>query len=137
MMCHTLKWVSLFPFLMIFEIMVYFIIDGVLGSIKCCMGNSLVVQWLGPNALTARGPGSIHGQGTKILQTARCSHKKKKMLYIRTTYSPCKLRLPAHSPKDILQSIAAVGTGITKSVPNTARERNDLGIQKLQHTREG
>ena len=78
MRCHTFKWVSLFPFLMIFEIMVYFITDGALGSIKCCMGNSLVVQWLGPNTLTARAPGSIHGQGTKILQTAWRSHKKRK-----------------------------------------------------------
>ena len=27
-----------------------------------------MVQWLGLGALTARGPGSIPGQGTKILQ---------------------------------------------------------------------
>ena len=29
-------------------------------------GNSLVVQWLGLSALTAVGPGSIPGQGTRI-----------------------------------------------------------------------
>ena len=32
------------------------------------MGKSLVVQWLGPHSSTAGGPGSIPGQGTKILQ---------------------------------------------------------------------
>ena len=34
------------------------------------MGNSLVVQWLGLHAFTAKGPGSIPGQGTKIRQAA-------------------------------------------------------------------
>ena len=29
--------------------------------------NSLLVQWMGLGALTAKGPGSIAGQGTKIL----------------------------------------------------------------------
>ena len=33
--------------------------------------NSLVVQWLGLHILTAEGPGSIPGQGTKILQAAQ------------------------------------------------------------------
>ena len=33
-------------------------------------GNSLVVQWLGLQALTARGLGSIPSQGTKIPQAA-------------------------------------------------------------------
>ena len=32
------------------------------------MGNSLVVQWVELSALTARGPGSIAGRGTKIPQ---------------------------------------------------------------------
>ena len=31
-------------------------------------GNSLMVQWLGLHAFTAKGPGSIPGQGTKIPQ---------------------------------------------------------------------
>ena len=30
--------------------------------------NSLAVQWLGLNALTAKGLGTISSQGTKILQ---------------------------------------------------------------------
>ena len=30
------------------------------------LGNSLVVQWLGPSAFTAGGPGLTPGQGTKI-----------------------------------------------------------------------
>ena len=37
-------------------------------------GNSLVVQWLGLCTLTASGPGSILGQGTKIPQAAGCGH---------------------------------------------------------------
>ena len=41
-------------------------------------GTSLAVQWLGLCALTAEGPGSIPGQGTKIPQASRCSKKKKK-----------------------------------------------------------
>ena len=32
------------------------------------MGNSLAVQWLGFRTLTAEGPGSIPGQGTKTPQ---------------------------------------------------------------------
>ena len=41
------------------------------------IGNSLVVQWLGLCASTAGGMGLIPGLGTKILQAARCSQKKK------------------------------------------------------------
>ena len=40
-------------------------------------GNSLVVQWLGLCAFTAKGLGSISGWGTKILQSACCSQTKK------------------------------------------------------------
>ena len=40
-------------------------------------GNSLVVQGLGVSAFTARGLGSIHGQGTKILQALWLGKKKK------------------------------------------------------------
>ena len=35
------------------------------------MGNSLVVQWLGVCVLTAKGPGSVPGGGTKIPQAAQ------------------------------------------------------------------
>ena len=38
--------------------------------------NSLAVQWLGFRALTAKGPGSIPGGGTKIPQATRCGQKK-------------------------------------------------------------
>ena len=41
-------------------------------------GKSLAVQWLGLHPSTARGTGSIPGQGTKILHTAHHSQKKKK-----------------------------------------------------------
>ena len=37
-----------------------------------------MVQGLGLCAFTAEGPGSIPGWGTKILQAAWCSQKKKK-----------------------------------------------------------
>ena len=42
------------------------------------LGNSLPVQWLGLQALTAEGPSSIPGQGTKILQATWHGQKKKK-----------------------------------------------------------
>ena len=42
------------------------------------LGNSLVVQWLGLNDLTARVQGLIPGQGTKILQVVQHSQKKKR-----------------------------------------------------------
>ena len=35
------------------------------------MGNSLLVQWLGLCAFTAKDPGSIPGQGTKIPQASQ------------------------------------------------------------------
>ena len=35
-----------------------------------------MVQWLGLGALTAEGPGSIPGWGTKILLAVRCGQKK-------------------------------------------------------------
>ena len=41
-------------------------------------GNSLVVQWLGLGGLTAEGPGSIPGRGTKISQATQHGQKKKK-----------------------------------------------------------
>ena len=40
------------------------------------LGTFLVVQWLGLCTLTAEGPGSIPGQGTKILQAAQCDKKQ-------------------------------------------------------------
>ena len=41
------------------------------------LGNSLAVQWLGFCTYIAEGPGSIPGQGTKVLQTVWCSQKNK------------------------------------------------------------
>ena len=41
------------------------------------LGNSLAVQWLGLHALTAEGPGSIPGWGTKIPQAVQCDQKNK------------------------------------------------------------
>ena len=43
------------------------------------MGNSLVVQWLGLGAFTAKGLGSIAKLGTKIPQAEQRGQKKKKI----------------------------------------------------------
>ena len=48
------------------------------GRKKMIPGNSLVVQWLGHYALTAKSLGSIPGRGTKIPQATWCSQKRKK-----------------------------------------------------------
>ena len=37
-----------------------------------------MVQWLGLQAFTAKGPGSIPGWGTKVTQAVRHGRKKKK-----------------------------------------------------------
>ena len=42
-------------------------------SIKLKKREFLVVQWLGFHAFTAKGMGSISGQGTKILKATRHS----------------------------------------------------------------
>ena len=42
------------------------------------LGNSLVVQWLGVRALTAEGPVSMPGQGTKIPQAVWHGQKETK-----------------------------------------------------------
>ena len=46
--------------------------------IKTVLGNSLMVQWIGLHAVTAKGTDLIPGWGTKILQAKGCSQKKKK-----------------------------------------------------------
>ena len=43
-----------------------------------------MAQWLGLSALTARGPGSIPGWGTKILQATQWHSPSKKNIYIHT-----------------------------------------------------
>ena len=47
-------------------------------SRELIQGNSLAVQWSGHRAFTAKGPGSIPGQGTNIPQAAWCSKKKER-----------------------------------------------------------
>ena len=39
----------------------------------------MMVQWLGPGAFTAGGPGSIPDQGTKIPQATGMTNNKSKM----------------------------------------------------------
>ena len=41
-------------------------------------GNSLAVQWLGLHALTVKGPDSVPGGGTKILQAEQCGQKRER-----------------------------------------------------------
>ena len=45
---------------------------------KCCKGNFLVVQCLGLCTLTAKGPNSVSGWGTKIPQAAQHGPPPKK-----------------------------------------------------------
>ena len=46
-------------------------------------GNSLAVQWLGLHTLTAEGPGSIPGWGTRIPHPTSCaSWSPKKLRYV-------------------------------------------------------
>ena len=52
--------------------------DTNLMNLKVKSREFLAVQWLGLCALTAEGPGSIPGRGTKIPQAVWCSQKKKK-----------------------------------------------------------
>ena len=40
------------------------------------IGNSVVVQWLGLRAFTAKGAGLICGWGTKVPEAVRHGHKK-------------------------------------------------------------
>ena len=42
--------------------------------------NPLAVQWLGLHTLTAKGPGSIPGRGTKIPQAMRHGQKKRTVI---------------------------------------------------------
>ena len=53
-------------------------------------GNSLVGQWLGLHASTARGPGLIPGWGTKILQAVWCGQKKKYTDYKGRNKTVCR-----------------------------------------------
>ena len=46
-------------------------------------GNSLTVQWLGLQALTAEGPGLIPGQGSKIPQASQSGQNKEKENHCR------------------------------------------------------
>ena len=52
------------------------------------LGNSLAVQWLGLCLFTAKGVGSIPGQGTKIMQAVRCSQKKILIPVPNSAFSP-------------------------------------------------
>ena len=63
---------------------------GLMEKLETEMRIPLVVQWLGLHTFTARGPGSISDQGTKILQVAWCGQKKKKKS-TESELSPCSL----------------------------------------------
>ena len=52
----------------------------------CILGCSLVVQRLGLGTFTAVGPGSVPGQGSKILQTTQPKKKKKKYILYTCEY---------------------------------------------------
>ena len=52
---------------------------NVSAMMKKSAGNSLAVQCLELRTLTAKGPGSIPGRGTKIPQAVGCGQKEKKL----------------------------------------------------------
>ena len=52
------------------------IVPSALPLSETTMGDSLVVHWLGFHAFTAKGPGSIPGQGTKILKASKVTKKQ-------------------------------------------------------------
>ena len=61
-------------------------------------GSALPVQWLGLNTSTAKGPGSILGRGSKILQVSRCGQKnlKEKLLHLFTKGFPLPILATSH-----------------------------------------
>ena len=58
------------------------------GTLEPLSGNCLVVQWLELTSLTAVAPGSIPGQGTKILQASHATWPDKQMrnLFLSRTH---------------------------------------------------
>ena len=79
--------------------------------------NYLVVQWLGPCAFTAEGPGSIHAQGTKIPQATQSGQKKKRKEHLlRGTQVTCETHVECGKcyfrfPASITQESNPEGTG--------------------------
>ena len=68
---------------------------------KLKIGNSLVIQWLGLHIVTAKGPGSIPGGGTKIPQAAWHSQKKKKREREKETKNRARIRSSNPTPGHI------------------------------------
>ena len=62
-------------------------------------GSFLAVQWLGLCALTAEGPGSTPGGGTKIPEAVRCNQKESTL-----SPSPTHINLPTIPWKEGLES---------------------------------
>ena len=53
----------------------------IIKNLLCVAGNSLVVQWLGLHAFTARDVGSVHGWEIKILQAMQYGQTEKKKIF--------------------------------------------------------
>ena len=61
--------------------------------LKMNKGNSLVVQWLGLCAITAKGAGSIPGRGTKITPATQHSQKRNKNeIWEKISKYQCKVK---------------------------------------------
>ena len=53
----------------------------IIKNLLCVAGNSLVVQWLGLRAFTAKGVGSVPGWEIKILQAMQYGQTEKKKIF--------------------------------------------------------
>ena len=84
-------------------------------KLKVELQNSLVVQWLGLRAFTAKGLGSIPRWGIKTLQAMRCSQKKCSICVF--IYLSCKCFLHTNSLLDIIGATVGKGVNLGDSAP--------------------
>ena len=86
-------------------------------------GNSQVTQWLGHHAVTAEGPGSIPGQGTKILDTAQ--HVAKKQINFKILHFDLRVVTPYTKGK-IHQAVRCVHCACCASTKKFLKDNEDV-----------
>lgn len=64
----------------------------------CLFGNALPIQWWGLDTSTAKGPGSVLGRGSKVLQVSWCGQKnlREKLLHLFTKSFPLPILATSH-----------------------------------------